>query len=72
MADMREIGTLHPQGTIKVIGKVHGALNTVVTPADGSHWYFKQFTSPEEFYQFIQTYNLVMQGELPNENDHSA
>lgn len=71
---MHETAILPPQGTIRVVGKTEGALNTIVSPADGSQWYFKQFVSPEEFYQFVQTYNLTMTGELPDEraNDNGA
>lgn len=75
MADTHGIGMpLPPQGTVKVTGKAHGALNTIVMPADGSQWYFRQFVDPEELYQFVQMYNLTMTGELPNDsaNDHGA
>lgn len=67
------LATVIPQGTVKITGKAHGALNTVVVPSDGSQWYFKQFVDPEELFQFARTYQLVITGELPNDdNNHSA
>lgn len=74
MVDMRETAILPPRGSLRIVGKAHGALNTVVCPVDGSQWYFKQFVSPEQLYEFAQTYHLTLTGELPNdcENNHSA
>lgn len=74
MADTHETVIVPPRGSIKVIGKAHGALNTVVSPADGTQWYFQQFISPKDFYTFARLYGLTMLGELPNdsENDHGA
>lgn len=50
------------RGTIKIIGMVHGALNTIVwlnkAPAD---WVFKQFVSQEELERFAQEEQLIIQ-----------
>lgn len=66
---MPGIATPRPSGgTIKVVGKVHGALNTIVVPADKPEdWGYKQFVTEEEFYAYVREYNLTMQGELPSE-----
>jgi hypothetical protein len=48
------------QGSIRIVGKVHGAMNTVVTwnfnnPGD---WEFKQFVSDEQLEQFATEHHL--------------
>lgn len=64
MADTPAIATpLPPNGRIKVVGKAHGALNCVVTPADNpADWYFKQFISQEEFDAYVLKYRLIIEG----------
>ena len=63
---MHEIATpRQPQGSIKIVGKTHGALNCIVTPADGSQWFFKQFVTEDEFDRYVSEYGLTVtnQGE---------
>ena len=55
---MQEIGIL--QGSIKVVGKVHGALNTVVTWDFNQPdvWEFKQFVTDEQLDRFATENHL--------------
>lgn len=50
------------QGTIKVVGKVHGALNTIVSMYGfEDQWFFKQFVSPEEMEKYAVDNTLAIQ-----------
>lgn len=53
------------QGSIKIVGKAHGALNCIVTPADGSQWFFKQFVTETEFDKYTSDYGLTIVQEEP-------
>ena len=51
-----------PGGSIRVVGKAHGAINCVVVPADDySGWFFQQFVSRVEMDDFIERHNLVLE-----------
>lgn len=50
------------QGTIKVVGKVHGALNTIVSLYGFEDpWFFKQFVSAEEMEKYAVDNTLAIQ-----------
>lgn len=41
------------RGTIEVLGRADGAVNTLVVPADNPHnWFFKQFVTEEQMREF--------------------
>lgn len=65
MADTLVIATPPPpKGRIRVVGKAHGALNCVVTPAGApADWFFKQFISQEELDSFAVQYHLIIEGD---------
>lgn len=47
------------QGKIEFAGKVHGAINTIVTFfAHKEEWFFKQFVSQEELEQYARENQL--------------
>ena len=49
------------QGECRIVGKVHGALNTIVTFYDDPEaWEFKQFTSDMQLNQFLTEHNLLL------------
>lgn len=51
------------KGTIRLVGRVHGAMNCVVTPADNpADWFFKQFISQEELDSFSRQHSLIIEG----------
>lgn len=54
-------GTM-PRGSIKMVGMVHGALNTIVTmdSSQPSEWEFKQFVSQEELEHFAEQNELTI------------
>lgn len=48
-------------GEIRMVGKVHGALNTIVTMFEApGDWEFKQFVSDEELRQYAVANRLVI------------
>jgi hypothetical protein len=52
------------QGTIKIIGRVHGALNTIVTYYDDPQgWVMKQFMTQEELDSFASEQCLIIQAQ---------
>lgn len=63
MVDIQEIAIIPPpSGVIRMVGKVHGALNTVVVPSeDESQWFFKQFVSQTELEEYARKYNLTVE-----------
>lgn len=53
---------LPPGGSIRIVGKAHGAINCIVTPADDAGgWFFRQFVSQVELDEYISRYNLVLE-----------
>lgn len=62
--------TLH--GNIKIVGKAHGALNTIVTFYDyPDDFEFKQFVSQEQLEAYATENGLTITGEL-NENNSGS
>lgn len=56
---MSEIAML--QGKIRIVGMVHGALNTIVIlDAYPDDWEFKQFVDEEQLYAFARENNLAV------------
>ena len=48
-----------PEGRIRIIGKVHGAMNAVVEYGDDPEgWEFKQFISQDQLDAFASANNL--------------
>lgn len=59
--------TVTMRGTVKVVGIVHGALNTIVTLyEDPENFEFKQFVSEDALHQFAGRNKLVIQQQEKN------
>lgn len=59
MADT--LATSTPQGELRYVGKVHGALNFhVMWYDDPEDWQFKQFVSQEQLEKFAAENNLTI------------
>lgn len=53
--------TSTPAGRLRVVGKVHGALNAIIEWAgDSEDWEFKQFISQEQLDSFATENNLLI------------
>jgi hypothetical protein len=51
-----------PVGRVRIIGKVHGAMNTIVQYADDPEdWMFKQFVSQDQLEAFATEENLTIE-----------
>ena len=51
-----------PGGSLRTVGKAHGAINCIVTPADDvAGWFFKQFVSAQEMEDYVSKYNLIVE-----------
>lgn len=56
---MPETNTI--QGTIRIVGTVHGALNTIVSLYDDpDNWSFKQFVTEQELQTYAQEFHLAL------------
>lgn len=56
-------------GSIRIVGKAHGAINCIVTPAeDSGGWFFKQFVSRTELEDYVTKFNLVMEATDEEQN----
>lgn len=57
------------RGSIKLVGTVHGAMNTVVTMdfAQPNVWEFKQFVTPEQLDAFATEHQLQIIQEKKDE-----
>ena len=61
-------GTSMILGTVKIVGKVHGALNTIVQFAGfEGQWMFRQFVSDAELERFLHDNSLQLIQEKPDE-----
>lgn len=50
-----------PDGRIRLVGKVHGVVNTMIEWADDPEgWSFKQFVSQEQLDAFAAENNLII------------
>lgn len=64
-------GTNIVQGELRLVGKVHGADNYVLTWYDDpDDWEFKQFVSQEQLDKFVSENNVVIV-EQSNDNNHT-
>lgn len=62
-------GTSIAQGELRLVGKVHGADNYVLTWYDDpDDWEFKQFVSQEQLDKFVAENNLIL---VEQRNDNS-
>ena len=62
MDTLATVTPLPPGGSLRIVGKAHGAINAIVTPAnDAGGWFFHQFVSQQELEEYISRYNLTME-----------